>query len=268
VRPASLGLFATIAVAVAVSSASASWADETAVASPRVASHTGRIERDNVAWHSSFVGNVGDDPSSSRIRIDLARPLHGQLDAARSPGVGAIVDRQGGIVAFAIDPQRVPGWASVVTVTVRTSLPREGDTVVLAPPIAAGDSVQRVELSGEGDLRFEPAPQDGFVRELGSWSAAGISESDRRAANAELGLGRRFGESPIYLKASAPVLERGIRGRALTAQERARPGLILAVLAFVVLIAACAAGYRALGRDAQIEEAEALLREEFEQHGG
>jgi len=266
VRPASLAVLA--AIVLAVFSASAAGTEESSVAWPHAASHAGRIEGDRVLWQSTFCDNAGNDPNATRLQIDLARPLEGVLDGAGSPGVSAVVDGRGAILAFAIDPHRLPGWADAVTVTLRAPLARDGDAVVLTPPIAAGDAVQRVELSGDGDLRFEPAPSDGFVRNAGSWSAPGISASDRRATNAELGLGRAaLDESPIYLKATTPALDRGIRGRALTAQERARTGLILAAVAFVLLIAACAAGYRRLEQDARIEQAEVALREEFEKPG-
>ena len=176
-----------------------------------------------------------------------------------------MLDAKGAVVALAIDTRRVPDWREEVTVTLVAPVAHDGADVVLVPPLARGGSIQRIEVSGGGELRFEPESALGLVHEVGAWSTPGISERVRHEADALLG-GRDapLDESPIYVEATSSTLERGLRGRALTATERARPGLILAIVVFVLLAAACAAAYRWLARDARIEEAEATLREEFE----
>jgi hypothetical protein len=269
-------LVAAVAIAVALLWTGAARADEGASVSPQVASHAARIEGERVTWESSFIDNGPVDPAARWERIDLARPIAGELDAVRSPGVAAIVDGKGAILGFAVDARRVPNWHDAVTVTVRAPLTRAGGgggggDVVLAPPLARGDSVQRIVVSGEGDLRFEPDPGLGVVHHVGSWSAPSVSEDARRETDARLEGGHAALDlAPIYVLGSSPAFEQGLRGRALTATERARPGLILAVLVFVLLAGASAAAYRWLGHDARIEQAEAVLKQEFEsdQSGG
>jgi hypothetical protein len=268
-RPLSFGSFAVAAaVAFALSWSAASRADEGVAVSPRVASHLARIEGDRVTWESSFIDNGPVDPAARWERIDLARPIAGELDAAQSPGVAAIVDAKGAIEAFVVDARRLPNWHDAVGIAIRAPLAHVDGDVVLSPPLARGDAVQRLVVSGEGDLRFEPAPGAGVVHNVGSWSTPGVSENARHDTNAWLGGGNTpLDLSPIYVQASSPALDHGLRGRALTATERAQPGLILAVLVFVLLAGASAATYRWLGRDARIEQAEAVLREEFERNG-
>lgn len=262
----SFAVSATVALSLGWSGA-ARAADALTV-SPRVAAHVGRIEGDRVTWESVFLDDGPGAADASGERIDLARPFPGELDTSRSPGVAAITDARGAIVGFAVEPRRRPYGSGSTVVVVRAPLVRVGDEVVLAPPLARGESVQRLAVSGEGELRFEPAPSTGLVHDVGSWSDPGIAEGSRRAADAALG-GRDLplDEAPIYLRASSSVLAGGLRGHALTATERSRPGRILAVLVFALLAAGCAAAYRRLGRDARIEQAEAVLREEFERHG-
>jgi hypothetical protein len=244
-------------------------AEATAAATPRAASHVARIEGGSVTWESSFVGNESPDPPARWERIELARPISAELDAPRCPGVAAVVDAKGEILSFVIDTERLPDWRGDVRVALRAPLAHVGsndDTkVVLVPPFARGAGVQRVEVSGEGELRFEPEASSGFVHEVGSWATPGVSEAARHDADALLG-GRDtpLDESPIYVDAASAALEHGLRGRALTATQRAQPGLILAISVFALLAAACAAAYRWLARDARLEQAEATLREEYE----
>ncbi len=268
-RSTSFFTWATAAtLALAFAAPRAASAEERGSAWPSAAAHLGRIEGDHVTWQTSFVRNTSAETSESPPaweRIDLARPVLAELDTARSPGIAAVADGKGAIVAFVVDTRRLSSWREDVTVVVRAPLVREGEEVVLTPPHARGGAGQRIEVSGEGELRFEPEASLGFIHEVGSWATPGISEAGRRESDALLG-GRDtpLDESPIYVESTYSALERGLRGRALTATERARPGLILAVIVFVVLAAAAAAAYRRLSRDARIEQAEATLREEFE----
>jgi hypothetical protein len=262
-------LLASVAAAAAISTTGmASAGDLMAEARTRVASHVGRIEGDRVTWRSMYVENASTDPSASRERLDLAHPFIGELDADQSPGVRAITDGTGAIVAIAVDPQVLGTWQRLVAFTVRAPLAREGATVVLAPPLARGEGIQRLDVNGPGDLRFEPASSDGLVKNVGSWSTAGIDETARRAASAELGeTSISLDEAPIFVVATSDAVARGLPGTALTAAERARPGLILAGILFVVLAAACGLAYRLLGREAGIERAEAAIREDYERGG-
>jgi len=237
---------------------------------PHAAEHAGRIEGDHVTWQSSFFDSLSLDLAARWQRFDLAHPVAGELDPSRSPGVTAVHDAGGAIVAFLVDTERAPDWRNQLDVTLRAPAPSDAKTheVILTPPLARADAIQRLDISGEGELRFEPATSDGLVHDIGSWSTPGISEETRRETNEHLARhDTPLDDSPIYVKASAPAAAEGLRGRALTARERARPGLFLAVLLFLALGAACAAAYRWLGRDAGIEQAEAVLREEFERHG-
>jgi hypothetical protein len=237
---------------------------------PLAAEHAGRIEGDHVVWQSSYFDSLSIDVAARWQRFDLARPVAGEIDAARSPGVTAVRDAGGAIVAFLVDADRAPDWRNQLDVVLRAPAPSDAKTraITLAPPLPRTDAIQRLDVSGEGELRFEPATSDGLVHDIGSWSTPGISEDARHEVNEHLARhDTPRDDSPIYVKASAPVVAEGLRGRALTASERARPGLLLAIFLFLALGGACGAAYRALGRDARIEQAEAVLREEFERHG-
>jgi hypothetical protein len=266
-RPAILVSFVGAALAtlvLALVSGRVASAAETGSAWPRAVAHVGRIEGDHVLWNSSFVGNDTTDSSSGVVRIELARPVVADLDAEHSPGVSTVHDPTGAIVAFAVDTRQIDGWREGVQVSLRAPLKTEGVDVVLVPPLARGGAIQRIEVSGAGETRLEPDPSLGLVHDVGSWTTPGISEWARRESDALLG--RRnapLDEAPIYVEAASPSLDRGLRGRALTQEERARPGKLIAIGIFILLAAACAGAYRWLAGDARIEEAEATLREEY-----
>jgi hypothetical protein len=255
-------------VALTVLTGGVARADEDGFISPRAAAHVGRIEGGRVAWQSSYIGNVSGAPADAPPRwerLQLQRPVAGVLDAARSPGVAADLQPDGTIRAFEVDTRALPRWRDEVTVVVTATLVVEGGEVVLSPPLALGTGVQRIEISGEEERRFEPESTDGFVHDVGSWSTQGISEQARHETDALLG-GRDapLDEMPLYVEATSPALVRGLRGRAPTAAERARPGMILAIAVFFLLAVGCLVAYRWLAGDARVEQAEATIREEFE----
>ena len=245
-------------------------ATESSEVTPGAASHTGRIASGHVTWESSYVASVGDDAPSftphRTHRIELARPIVAELDAARSPGVSVVRASSEGhpIVAIEVDEERLYSWRASVTFVLEQSLAREGGDVILAPPLCRGPTVQRVDVSGEGDLRFEPAPSLGLIHDVGWWASPVVTERARRDADALLG-GRAasLDEQPFYLEADSGELSHGLRGRVLTAAERARPGVLLAVVVSALLVLGCAAAYKRLAGDARVEQAEAALREEF-----
>jgi hypothetical protein len=234
-------------------------------AGPRVALHAARLSGDSVVWTSTLLGNTVDAGSArATMRVPLARPIDAEL-VAPSPGISSILDGRGAIVAYAIDGARLPGWPARVQVTLRAKLAREGDDVVLAPPLVRGELVQRVDVTAGSGATFEPSADLRLERQLGSWSTEGVGERVRQNAAAELAAdGEAPGDVTLYVRSESPKLARGLRGRALTAEERARPGLLLALATFAILVAALLLVRRWLSGMVRIERAEAFLRTEYE----
>jgi hypothetical protein len=267
--PTHLAFVAACAVATFFSAGAAHAADGSEVTTS-AASHTGRIAGGRVTWESSYVANAGDDapPSAPHRthRIDLLSPVVAELDAARSPGVSVVRAPGDGhpVVAIEVDEERVPSWRANVTVVLEEPLTHDGADVVLAPPLCRGPAVQRLDVSGEGDLRFEPASSLGLVHDVGWWTSPAVTERARHDADGLLGeRAASLDEQPFYLEADSGDLSRGLRGRLPTAAERARPGVLLAVVVSAFLILGCGAAYKRLAGDARVEQAEAALREEF-----
>ncbi len=253
------------ALALAALSEAVACGDEIQETGPRFALHAARLSGDSVVWTSTLLDNTGDTGGKRATRrVALARPIDAEL-VAPSPGVSAIRDGRGEIVGYAIDGDQLPGWPARLQVTLRAKLAREGDDLVLEPPLVRGEVVQRIDVTAGRDARFEPAPELGLERHVGSWSAEGIGERARQSAGAQLAAdGEARGDVTLYVRSDAPELARGLRGRALTAEERARPGLLLAVTTFAILVAALLLVRRWLSGIARIERAEAFLREEYE----
>lgn len=224
------------------------------------ASHDATVEGDRITWRTLYVGN--DAPGASgELRVDLAAPLHVAAADVRAPRLVRVVqtgDTISGLV-FGDDP----GWRDGIAVTVVQRFDKRS-AMTLAPPLARGDGVQVVTVTGQDDLRFEPAPATALVRHVGFVAPDDVDHAARARCD-EL-LGRRFqaSASPIYVRGASRVATDGMTGKLTTADERSLPGVIGAAIAFVALALALMLGYQRLGGHARAEQAEVVLREEYE----
>ncbi len=243
----------------------AAEASDSVAMTTRAAVHDARVTREAVTWRSIYIDNEVDtgDPDHRRaIRLDLARPVHAELDAPESPGVAAIVEDES-IVGFILDSDRLPGWRGAFAVTLhapRRTVDASGD--FLAPPLAKGEVPQRIVVTGDDDLRFEPGDPT-LERHVGYWAKASSRESDRRALDEQIGARARLplDDLPIYVSgADGAAL---IHGHFTTGPERARPGVIAATLLFVFVAGLLLVAHKRLTGRARIEQAEAILREEY-----
>jgi hypothetical protein len=252
--------FAAAIVALMLLAAPSARADATAPMTTRAASHEARVSHDEITWRSLYVGNAYYPGSGMTLLLDLAEPIVASLDAAGSPGVTPIVDG-GAIVGFAIDADHVPSWSDGVALVLHA--PRTGASeALLAPPLARGDVTSRIVVSGDDDLRFEPtAPQ--LERHVGYWAAASSREGERRACDEAIGerARLRLDEIPIYV--TGAEASHGIRGHFTTSSERARPGIFFAAVLFVLVASGLGLAHLRLSGRARIEQAEAVLREEY-----
>jgi hypothetical protein len=229
----------------------------------RAASHDARVDSGGVTWHSVYVGSHGTVGHGYPLRIELAHPVAATLDAERSPGVRA--EQIGGaITAFVLDGERDGASRDAITVTLHAARVHDGDAELLAPPLVHGDAVQRVTVAGDGELRFVPegAPLEHHV---GYWVTAGIGDADRAACDATVGSRPAIDDAPLYIGHADAVTT--VRGHATTGADRARAGILGVTLVSVLVLASLAWGYRRLTGRARVEQAEAILREEFERHG-
>jgi hypothetical protein len=118
-------------------------------------------------------------------------------------------------------------------------------------PLPVGE-LQRIDLRG---ARFDPDPELGLLKGLGSWATTGVSARDRRALDRKLGRGR--GSSRLYVRPAAIGPLVGHVGKA-GPTTGARVG---AVSAFVAIGLALAGLYRLLERRARVERIESWLAE-------
>jgi hypothetical protein len=228
------------------------------------ASHDAQVSGDGVTWRSVYVGAHGALAPGEHLRIDLAHPITATLDVERSPGVTAERDGRA-ITALVVEGDRVASWHDAITVTLHEARAHDGEAELLAPPLARGDAVQRVTVGGDGDLRFAPdgAP---FEHHVGYWVTAGVSEADKTACDSALDSHPAIDDTPFYV-AHADALP-VVRGHTSTGADRARAGVLGVTLVSVIVVASLAWGYRRLTGRARVEQAEAILREEFERTGG
>jgi hypothetical protein len=256
-------LVSLFALAVALLGGRVARADEVADVRPRAAAHAAFVAGDTVTWTTTYNDCVSSDASAPAQRVLLSTPLRATLDADRSQGVTPALDAQGRIVALVFDGRGLR-WPLEVHATLRATVERSGDEIVLHPPLARSLVAERVEVAGEGDVRFEPSPSMGLVHNVGSWSTPGLSERTRHTADDVVGgHDAPLDEPPLYIGPSSELAQ-GLRGRTLTGAERARPGMLVALTVFLFLVIAITASYRWLGGRARIEQAEAVLREEYE----
>jgi len=221
------------------------------------ASHDATVEADRITWRTTYFGN--DAPGTGDVvRVDLAAPIRCAPEEVRASHLVRVVRSGDAITGFEI--QEYAGWRDAIVVTVVQRIDRSA--VVLAPPLARGDAVQVVTVSGADELRFEPGGAS-FIRHVGYLATDDVDHAAR--AQCDDLVGRTFppSASPIYLRGSSRVASEGIRGALTTASERSRPGLLGTAFAFVAIAIGLALFYRRLSGQARAEQAEAALREEF-----
>jgi hypothetical protein len=224
------------------------------------ASHEARVAGAEVTWHTVYAGNGRVANGEGPLRVDLVHPIVATLDVDCSPGITEL--RAGdAVTGFLVDPAHVHAWPLSFAVTLHAPRVHDGGAELLAPPLARGDAIQRITVAGDDDLRFAP---DGPALEhhVGYWIAHGLDEREKSACDDRLPGRVTVGDSPIYVgRGDGPVV---LRGHLSTAADRARTGAIGVTMISVLVIAVLAWGYRRLTGRARVEQAEAILREEFE----
>jgi hypothetical protein len=172
-------------------------------------------------------------------------------------GVIAIVEG-GQIVGFRV----APAAASARSLAITLAQPLDGasDRIHLGAPLAAGDVLQIVDVSGEDGARFEPDPALGLERRIGRFAPRGLS----RAAREEVELlvdyrPSRRDSAPLYVNGDGIAGRGGIDGVLVTRAERLRGGVVGTAVAFVVVVAGLVIARRRLSRAALEEEANELL---------
>jgi hypothetical protein len=221
------------------------------------ARHDGAVTAATIRWRSEYVLRDG-----APATIDLAFPLPEGTVIEPSAGV-APVERAGRVVALRVLPEGASRGRIAVALT--EPFDRRGGDARLAPPLAAGDAVQLVDVGGADDLRFEPAAKTGIERHVGFFAPVDLGPSARDACDHAVGFVRaRPSDDPVYLTASpALVADEGVRGTFTSAADRLRAGALGAGSVFVVLVVALALLQRRLARAAKIEQAERTLAAEF-----
>ena len=245
-------LAAVALVALGLSAAAPAAADPAPVTAAR---HEGTISSNTVRWHTEYVLRAGAPDS-----IELAFPLPAGTSLEASADV-APVERAGRVVALRVLPEGARRGRLGVTLT--EPLGRQGDALRLAPPLAAGDAVQLVDVTGGDDLRFEPDPRTQLERHVGFFAPAELPPSARDACDRAVGYVRaRTLDDPIYVQASpALVADEGLRGTLSSRGDRARSGALGAGGVFVALLLGLALLQRKLSRAARLEQAERTLAE-------
>lgn len=223
------------------------------------ASHDGTVEGDRITWRTTYVGN--DAPGAGdTIHVVLAAPLRCSPDDVRASHLVRVEQHGGAITGLEIE--EYAGWRDAIVVTVVQRFEKR-DAVTLTPPLARGDTVQVVTVTGGDDLRFEPSRATELVRHVGFLAPDEIDHAARTQCD-DL-LGRRFAASatPIYVRGTSRVAAEGLTGALTTSDERSRPGLVGAAFAFFAIGVGLVLLYRRLNGQARAEQAEAAIREEF-----
>lgn len=248
-----LGL-STALLAAALSVSAAAGAAPPAVSAAR---HHGTISGTSIRWRSELVLR----PDGART-IELAYPLPEgtviEISTDATP-----VRREQRVVAFEVLPEAE--FRGKVVVTLSEPFDRRARDTHLRPPVAAGDAVQIVDITGADDLRFEPAPQTRLARHVGFFAPVDLPPSARHACDRAVGYFRaRPTDDPMYLVPSAPLAaEQGIRGTLVSTADRLRTGAIGAGGVFVALVVGLVLMLRKLARAAKIEQAERALAAEY-----
>jgi hypothetical protein len=194
--------------------------------------------------------------------IDLAFPLPAGTTIDPSTEIEP-VEQGGHIVGFRVlTPGALRGRVDVL---LAEPLDRRGDAVRLGAPLAAGDAVQIVELTGADDLRFEPGGAMALERHVGFFAPPELPSAARDACDRAVGYVRlRTIDDPMYVQATPQIAaEQGLQGTLSTRAERGRSGVIGAAGLFLGVVVALVLLQRKLAHAARIEHAEQSLAAEF-----
>lgn len=249
----SLGLGLALSLAVVAFSTPAAAAEGPIVA----ARHAGVVTASEVRFHSEYVLRGSLTPV-----IDLAFPLPAGTTIDPSTEI-APVEREGRIVGFRVlTPGAIRGRVDVL---LTEPLERRGDAVRLGAPLADGDAVQIVELTGADDLRFEPGATTQLERHVGFFAPAELPSTARDACDRAVHYVRlRTIDDPMYVQPTPQIVaEQGLRGTLSTRADRGRSGAIGAVGLFLGVVVSLVLLQRKLAHTARIEHAEQTLAAEF-----
>jgi len=213
--------------------------------------HRGVVTEHGIAWESQIRGSSNGPGNIGRL--SLAVPLPPEVEIRAEPPATPVWDAEGNVVALDVE-------GAVGTMTLRVWQP--WDPGRLAPPLTAGDAVQRVTLDG---ATFSPAPALGLERHLRHVRQPGIRPRDRRWVDrAMTGRRARVREQPLYLVADARLREAGGLVGDVRSSGSAEPGangFVLGLFAFTLV--ALSLAYRLLARRVRWERADAYIRAEF-----
>jgi hypothetical protein len=214
--------------------------------------HRGTIEGESLVWRSQF----HLEHAQSTVRLASALPIGSRVEKNDEL---VVIEEKGQIMGFsAIDPE-----APSIAVVIREPFPRSNDHVRLTPPLAGGDALQIVDVSGPGGLHFEPLATSPLERRVGYYAYPGFAKHARAERDASLAYRKRqAGDLPLYVRAT-PELLSGIDGTLSTEAMRTRTGAIGAGVIFAGMIAALGVAYRRFADAARFEQAERTLEEEF-----
>ena len=222
------------------------------------ARHAGVVTASVVRFHSEYVLQ-----GSLTETIDLAFPLPAGTTIDPSTEI-APVERDGRIVAFRVlTPGAIRGRVDVL---LAEPFDRHGDAARLGAPLASGNAVQIVELSGDDDLRFEPDATMQIERHVGFFAPAELAPAARDACDRAVGYVRlRTIDDPLYVQVTPQIVAgEGLQGTLSTRADRGRSGAIGAAGIFLAILVALVLVQRKLAATARIEHAEQTLAAEFD----
>jgi hypothetical protein len=243
-----------ILAAVVASSAPAAAAEGGVTA----ARHEGVVTASLLRVHSQYVLRSSLTPT-----IDLAFPLPLGTTVDPSSEIDP-VEQSGRIVGFRVlSPGAIRGRVDVL---LSEPLDRHGNAARIVAPLAAGDAVQIVEVTGADDLRFEPDPLTGLERHVGFFAPPDLAPAARDACDRAVGYVRlRTIDDPLYLQSTPRITaDEGLHGTFSTREDRGRSGAIWAAALFVGVVVSLVVVQRRLAYTARIEHAEQTLAAEFD----
>lgn len=247
-------VISTCLLAAALLASAAAGAAPPAVSAAR---HHGTIGDGSIRWRSEFVLRA-----DGKSTIELSYPLPEGTVIDSSPDATPVL-RDARIAAFQVLPEAE--FRGNIVVTLSEPFDRRARHTLLRPPLAAGESVQIVDVVGADDLRFEPAPQTQLARHVGFFAPADLPRSARDACDRKVGYHRsRATDDPVYLVPTAALAaEEGIRGTMVSSADRLRTGAIGAGGVFLALVAGLVILWRRLSKAARVEQAERALAAEY-----
>jgi hypothetical protein len=215
------------------------------------AAHHGVVTGSGIAWESHLLGR-SEGPGNVG-RIALAVPLPTDVEVGGQPQATPVWDAEGRVVALDVE-------GAVGTMVLHVWQP--WDPGHLAPPLAAGEAVQRVTLDG---ATFTPAEALGLERRIRHTRHSEVRGRDRRWLDrATVGRRARAREQPLYLVADARLREAGGLVGEVRPSGGAEPRVTLVIaLLFAIVVAVLSLTYRLLARRVRWEQADAYIRSEF-----